>query len=78
MGLTIKITLFKMIFSIYYQVSGASLAVTSFVSLSEETGIGINKLKYQFTDLKKNFFCEKGIVIIRSKKLIKGQQRVVH
>ena len=65
-----------MIFSIYYQVSGDSLSVTSFVNLAEETGLGINKLKYQFTDLKKNFFCEKGIVIIRSKRLIKGQQRV--
>ena len=64
------------IFSIYYQISGKSLAVTTFVSLSEETGIGINKLKYQFTDLKKNFLRERGIVIIKSEKLIRGQQRV--
>jgi len=64
------------IFSIYHQVSGESLAVTTFVSLSEETGIGMPKLKYYFTVLGKNFFCEKGVVIIRSKRLIKGQQRV--
>ena len=64
------------IFSIYYQISGKSLAVTNFVSLAEETGFGINKLKYQFTDLKKNFLHKKGIVIIKSEKLIKGKQRV--
>ena len=64
------------IFSIYYQISGNSVSTTNFVSLSEETGIGINRLKYQFSDLKKNFLHEKGIVIIKSEKLVKGKQKV--
>ena len=66
------------IFSIYYQVSGNSLSTTNFVALAEETGIGINRLKYQFTDLKKNFLHEKGVVIIKSERLIKGKQKVIH
>ena len=62
------------IFSIYYQISGNSVSVTNLRLLSEETGIGKEKLKTHFTRKKRNFFNEKGIIIIKTDRLIKGDQ----
>ena len=66
---------FRVIFSIYYQVSGNSLSVTNLRLLSEETGIGRDKLSTHFTRKKKKFFNEKGIIIIRTDELRKGAHR---
>ena len=66
-----------MIYSIYYQVSGDSVSVTNLRLLSEETGLGMEKLSTYFTRKKKRFFNERGIIIIRTDKLKKGAHRWV-
>ena len=64
-----------MIYSIYYQVSGDSVSVTNLRLLSEETGLGVERLSTHFTRKKKRFFNERGIIIIRTDELKKGAHR---
>jgi hypothetical protein len=66
------------LYTIYNQVSGKSVVVTNLSTLSEESGLGKEKLVYHFTRLGKVFFREKGLIIIKSGELIKGKQRVSH
>lgn len=63
------------IYSVYLRESGQSFATTNMVSLSGISGIGYEKLIYHFTRKEKSLYKTDELIIIKSKKLIKCQNR---